>query len=162
MLDGEWRVPDLTGVTVDDAQVKDHAIKVVQAGIHKMTGVNVGKAGAKLLVEAALEALLFGAIRAGYLRLPRGFGSFHLKTPKPFSRKLPTGQVVEVTKPRASLRYVEGLAIREVLRKTDKYSARRKPRVAAIEELGEWKPPAKVNLDPVQWEDPPYNDQGDS
>lgn len=137
VLDGEEITPPpLEHVQIDDSAIKDEVHAVLMAGVKRLTGAQINREAAKALVEAVLETLLFGAIRVGYVRLPRGFGSFHLRTQTgPLRRRLPSGRLVEMTQPRVRLKYEEGLAIRDLLGKPDKHPHRRKPRTSAVTDL---------------------------
>lgn len=114
---------------------RDKIIRVVKRVVKVKTGGTMDDVTAKLLVEAVVELLVKTTIETGYVRLPGGWGSLHLRELKPTKKTMPGGTVLKVSGDRAVIRYVEGLAAREMLGKFDKYPDRVGKRRSALDEL---------------------------
>jgi len=114
---------------------RDKITRVVKRVVKVKTGVVMDDVTARLLIEAVVELYFKTVIETGYVRLPGGWGSLHLRELKPTRKRLPTGTMLKVTGDRAIIRYVEGLAARELLGKLDKYPGRLKERRSALDEL---------------------------
>lgn len=120
-----------------DEAAKEQVYEMIQRAVALKTGRRIDRLTAKGILDAAIEMLFTAAVQNGYVRLPRAFGSLHLRELQPTRKRTPQGEIVDIPQKRHILKYVEGLAVREMLGKPDKYDARSKPRESAVSELFE-------------------------
>jgi len=121
----------------NDEAVVDQITEMVQKAVALKTGRRFDRVTARGIVDATIEMFFTSAVQTGYARLPKGFGSLHLRTLKPTRVRVPTGDMLEIKEERKILKYVEGLAVRDLLGKLDKHPGRTKPRTSAVDELFE-------------------------
>lgn len=117
--------------------VKGQVYDMIQKAVALKTGRRLDRPTAKAIFDASIEMIFTAAAQTGYMRLPRGFGSFNLRELKPTRLRTPQGTMMDIKESRHTLKYTEGLAIREMLGKLDKHPGRVKPRRSAVSELFE-------------------------
>lgn len=112
-----------------DGEIRERVYKAIALHIREKTGGEISRAGTALgreILDVVVEILFRTAIKEGYFRLPSGFGSLKVTQLRSSTKRLPTGEVVELTEPRSRLRYEEGAAVRELLGMPYKTSYRRR------------------------------------
>jgi len=71
----------------------------------------------RAVLAGVTEIIFTAAMRQSYFRFPDGYGSFRVqrlrKNPKP--KRLPTGQIVEMSPDRVKFKYEDGAAVRDKL-----------------------------------------------
>lgn len=120
-----------------DAQQFDLIMaKTVEGLVKEATGVALPDKVAKTIYRQMIIAIFQHATTFGYLRFPDGLGSLAIRLGKGQPKKTPKGVTVELAGvPR--LVYREGLTVKSLLGKHDRYATRRKnPRAFVKNVLG--------------------------
>jgi hypothetical protein len=114
-----------------DEEIRKRVYKAITAHVRELTEGELPQQNSETLgrdiLDGVIELVWRTALTEGYFRLPGGFGSLKVQVLKSTQKRLPTGQVVDLTKShRSRLRYEEGAAVRELLGMPYKTSYRRK------------------------------------
>jgi hypothetical protein len=114
--------------TEPGAEIRERVYKAIAVHVAELRDGATEKTTAfgRDVLDAVIEIVVRTAIKEGYFRLPGGFGSFRSQSLKSSLKRLPTGEVIELSPNRMRLRYEEGAAVRELLGMPYKTSYRRK------------------------------------
>jgi len=104
-----------TEVAEENAGAKEAIYEKVSEFVKAKTGKRIGKSGGQELFNIVVAEIFAATAREGSFRFNGGFGSMHIKTYQPGTRRLPSGQSTTFGE-REKARYEEGVVVRALIK----------------------------------------------